>query len=281
MLHLKIDVDGFEHLVIAGGKGLLQSDLSMLIEVNENLPAHQQMVQQLTDWGYTYDQAQVETARRKDGPFKGCAEYVFTKVSVVERAVLAALAAAPIIPTPFPHCVVEEIFPPSFYAQLVAALPPDSAYVSLEASRGTKGYPNRFTHAAPAMVNWMRSGRLRAALDAKFGVTSQADETVLLRDHAGYTIPPHTDTPTKAVTMLIYLGEARHGTSLYESIFEGFSDKKGLHHDREDFHETYKMEGTPNSAFIFARTNTSFHGTEPYEGTIPRDLLLWDSRRAP
>ena len=278
--HVKIDVDGFEHLVIAGGKSLLQQPLSLLIEVNTNLPAHVAMVQQLTDWGYVYAQAQVDAATRQDGPFRGCAEYVFTKVSVVERAVLAALHDAPLVLTPFPHCVVAQVFPPEVYAALVAGLPPDSAYETLELSRGTKGYPERFTHPAPPSLNWMTQGRLREVLDKKFGVTSTKDETLLLRDHPGYTIKPHTDTPSKVVTMLTFLGESRHGTSLYTSKEPGFSDAKGIHHDRALFDEVTQITGAPNTAFIFARTDTSFHGTEPYHGPGLRDVLLYDTRKS-
>jgi FkbM family methyltransferase len=276
--HLKIDVDGFEHLVIAGGKGLLQQDISLLVEVNENLPAHQAMLAQLAEWGYTYDEAQVDRARRADGPFKGCAEYVFSKVSVVEQTVLDAIERAEIIPTPFPHCVVAQVFPPEVYAAILESLPPDSEYDTLELSRGIKGYPERFTHPAPTSLNWMTQGRLRAALDKKFGVTSTKDETLLLRDHPGYTIKPHTDTTSKAVTMLTFLGDSQHGTSLYTPKESGYSDSKGVHHDRALFDEVAQVSGAPNTAFIFARTDTSFHGTEPYEGVGPRDLLLYDSR---
>jgi FkbM family methyltransferase len=279
--HLKIDVDGFEHLVLAGGKRILTDShlKSLLIEVNTNLPAHQQMVTMLDELGYTFDQAQVDQAMRKDGAFKGCAEYVFRRVSTDEQFLLNQIAMTPLTLEPFPHLVLTQVWPDATYHALLTDLPPDESYASLESVRGTKGYPERSVHACPASLAWMRHGRLRRALDRKFGVISQADETLLIRDRIGYTIPPHTDTPAKVVTMLTFLGEARHGTSLYAPNEAGFSDAKGLHQPRAQFTEQIRTTGAPNTAFLFARTDTSFHGTEPYCGMGSRDVLLYDSRK--
>ena len=79
--HIKIDVDGFEPKVIAGARRIIEGRKlrSMLIEVNQNLADHRQMVAELNALGYKHDPAQVAAAERKDGPFKGCAEYVFRK----------------------------------------------------------------------------------------------------------------------------------------------------------------------------------------------------------
>lgn len=77
--HIKIDVDGFEPKVIAGAAEVLRAPhtRSLLIEVNQNLADHLEMVRELNALGYVHDPAQVKRAERKDGPFKGCAEYVF------------------------------------------------------------------------------------------------------------------------------------------------------------------------------------------------------------
>jgi hypothetical protein len=52
---------------------------SLLIEVNHNIPDHREMVAELNGLGFRHDPAQVARAERKDGPFKGCAEYVFRR----------------------------------------------------------------------------------------------------------------------------------------------------------------------------------------------------------
>jgi FkbM family methyltransferase len=79
--HIKIDVDGFEPKVIAGAAELLRGGKvrSLLIEVNQSLPDHMQMVAELGALGFVHDPAQVARAERKQGPFKGCAEYVFQR----------------------------------------------------------------------------------------------------------------------------------------------------------------------------------------------------------
>jgi len=79
--HIKIDVDGFEPKVIAGAQRLLTGSKlqSLLIEVNQNLDDHRQMVDELNALGYQHDPAQVAAAERKSGAFKGCAEYVFKR----------------------------------------------------------------------------------------------------------------------------------------------------------------------------------------------------------
>jgi len=77
--HVKIDVDGFEPKVIAGAAQVLRAPTtrSLLIEINQSLPDHMAMVRELNQLGFAHDPAQVARAERKDGPFKGCAEYVF------------------------------------------------------------------------------------------------------------------------------------------------------------------------------------------------------------
>jgi len=79
--YIKVDVDGFEHHVIEGARGVLAAGKvrSLLIETNQNLDAHRNMVKVLQAFGFRYDPAQVARAERKDGAFKGIAEYVFTR----------------------------------------------------------------------------------------------------------------------------------------------------------------------------------------------------------
>ena len=79
--YIKIDVDGFEPKVIAGARSILQGGKlrSLLIEVNQNLSDHRAMVAQLNELGFRHDPAQAAAAERKDGIFKGCAEYVFKR----------------------------------------------------------------------------------------------------------------------------------------------------------------------------------------------------------
>lgn len=79
--YLKIDVDGFEHKVIAGAARTLADPAlrSLLIEVNPKLEQHRALLAQLESLGFRYDPAQVALAERSEGPFKGVAEYVFER----------------------------------------------------------------------------------------------------------------------------------------------------------------------------------------------------------
>ncbi len=79
--HIKIDVDGFEPKVIAGARDTLSKPevKSLLIETNQNLSDHNDMVHELLDFGFKYDKLQVNRAERKHGIFKGVAEYVFRR----------------------------------------------------------------------------------------------------------------------------------------------------------------------------------------------------------
>jgi FkbM family methyltransferase len=79
--HIKIDVDGFEPKVIAGARSTLANPAvrSVLIETNQNLEDHRDMVRELNDMGLMHDRAQVQRAERKEGAFKGVAEHVFRR----------------------------------------------------------------------------------------------------------------------------------------------------------------------------------------------------------
>lgn len=280
--HIKIDVDGFEHAVIAGGKAFFTDPRlkSILIELNENLPEHRAMLDVIQCLGFHYDAAQVQRYVRKEGAFKGCAEYVFARgVQVQHDQFFETIRNAPMITDPFPHCVVENLFPDDLYQEIMKSLPNETEYRLLSESRGTHGYPERSTHPAPSCVSWMTDGRLKRILEEKFGVTAGVDEILLLRDTTGYGIPPHTDTPAKSLTMLIYLNDVGRGTAIYRPIDPTFTDQKGLHHRIEQFVEAGGAPGKANSALIFARTDRSFHGVPPYTGVEPRHILLYDAKR--
>jgi FkbM family methyltransferase len=79
--HIKIDVDGFEPRVIEGARETLADSQvkSLLIETNQNLQDHCDMVKELNAMGFKHDPVQVHRAERKSGTFKGVAEYVFKR----------------------------------------------------------------------------------------------------------------------------------------------------------------------------------------------------------
>jgi FkbM family methyltransferase len=79
--HIKIDVDGLEHKVLAGCRDTLREPRvkSVLVEINTNLAEHRQIVEELLAGGFRYSAEQVAAAQRKDGAFKGVGNYVFQR----------------------------------------------------------------------------------------------------------------------------------------------------------------------------------------------------------
>src|SRR5688500_2614325 len=79
--HIKIDVDGLEHKVLAGCSETLRDPRlrSILIEINSNLDEHRRLVHELTALGFGYSEGQVLTARRTAGGSTGVGNYVFRR----------------------------------------------------------------------------------------------------------------------------------------------------------------------------------------------------------
>ena len=79
--HLKIDVDGFEHKVVAGAGATLADGAcrSVMIEVNRDLAPHREMVAELAAMGFTHDPAQANRDMAKDGRFRGVGNILFRR----------------------------------------------------------------------------------------------------------------------------------------------------------------------------------------------------------
>ena len=74
-------MEGFGAKGIAGARQSVREPAvkSLRIETNRNRQDHREMVGELGELGFRHDPAQVSRAERKDGTFKGGAEYVFTR----------------------------------------------------------------------------------------------------------------------------------------------------------------------------------------------------------
>ena len=79
--HVKIDVDGLEHKVIAGARATLadRNVKSVLVEINTNLAEHRALVEQMQALGFSYSEEAVAAAQRREGPLKGMGNYVFRR----------------------------------------------------------------------------------------------------------------------------------------------------------------------------------------------------------
>jgi len=79
--HIKIDVDGIEHKVIAGARKTLSDPAvrSVLVELNTLLDEHWGVVDTMLEHGFTYSEEEAARARRTSGPFAGTGNYVFRR----------------------------------------------------------------------------------------------------------------------------------------------------------------------------------------------------------
>ncbi len=235
---------------------------------------------------------------------------------------LERIAATPVVVQPFAHMVVENIFPDAFYAELRRRLLPTQAYRQLASTgRVSKSYnPARHvlmsddldqvvgdpeardfwkslfaTYCDDAFTNlWLKCfepqiiERMRSG-DVPFPRTDSPvnlrREMILMRDGAGYELPPHTDSPSKVVSVLFYLPEddthPETGTALYQPKAAHFSHPGGPYLDWDDFDRVKTLPFQRNTLVAFPKTSTCFHGVEPVKDPdLRRDILLFDIRFA-
>lgn len=79
--HIKIDVDGLEHKVLAGCRETLVNPRlkSVLIEINTKLALHRQIIADMQSFGFGYSADQAAAAQRTAGAFEGVGNYVFRR----------------------------------------------------------------------------------------------------------------------------------------------------------------------------------------------------------
>lgn len=79
--HIKVDVDGLEHKVLAGCRHTLSDPgvKSVLVEINTGLPEHRQIIDDMAALGFSYSKQQVAAAIRQEGAFKGVGNHVFRR----------------------------------------------------------------------------------------------------------------------------------------------------------------------------------------------------------
>jgi FkbM family methyltransferase len=165
--HIKIDVDGFEHKVLLGASKTLNDSRvrSLIVEINPNLPEHLEIVFALSALGFEIDEAQVKQASRKEGPFQGVGEWIFTrsKESVHIQQLIQTVDKAPVLCTqtnrgkqvreyvlkqirltsiktdPFPVSIVDNVFPEDYYQEILNNFPLPEQLIPLSSTGRTIG----------------------------------------------------------------------------------------------------------------------------------------------
>lgn len=77
--HIKIDVDGLEHRIIAGNCNTLSKAKTVIVELNNNLQHHKESIDVMKSMGFNLDDDQVKASTRTSGAVKGLAEHLFYK----------------------------------------------------------------------------------------------------------------------------------------------------------------------------------------------------------
>lgn len=78
---IKIDVDGTEMLVVDGA-GMVLGDpglRSVLIEIDTRIEGYEAIIRRFNDAGFRHDKDQVAHSMRTEGPFAGCANFIFRR----------------------------------------------------------------------------------------------------------------------------------------------------------------------------------------------------------
>jgi hypothetical protein len=222
----------------------------------------------------------------------------------VAQQTMYSIAAAPRRNWPFPHIMVENVFPPDFYEQLMDALPSVERFKALTETGRVKGvsatapYSNRLiiemSRPQPELLpedhrdlwagflDWLMGERFGLFMLQQFGtqVSRRFGDKInqvrlfrdflIVRDQTDYALGPHTDGPQKVVVMLFYLpADAAHpelGTSFYVPRTDGMVCEGNRHYDREEFLRVATMPYKPNTMVAFFKNARSFHGVEPVTG---------------
>jgi hypothetical protein len=239
----------------------------------------------------------------------------------------SALQAAPISFEPWRHVFIENVFPTDFYKEIEQAYVSSEALFQDQVHTGdrdifTAPYEKRSefrVSADPAErlaqgpvwdVLWdvltsravfvaikrALAEELMVRFDDYLGhpqFRDHLDPWLLATKHrTGYHLGPHTDREEKVITCIFNIAESDGledlGTALYTARQADFRSNGRQHFEFEKFDLAKVTPFKPNSALIFARQATSFHGVEPLteenmRGSERRNVQfnLWDWGRRP
>jgi hypothetical protein len=332
--YIKIDVGGLEHKVLLGGRKTLSDPrvISVIVELNPAIPAHHEVVTLLNELGFRHNEIQVNAAARKNGDFKGAGEWIFSRRANDEyvsyagapsfleqtedtrqfaRHLVGRIKDAKIETDPFPHVIVQNVFPDDYYAEIQRHFPADDQMIPLsETGRTGNSYRERlvtlFDESGFGRLTveqrrfwgqfggWLYSPEFMDGVIKMFwphvktrihevsqllGWTRLRGDAQLVSDQTNYGIGPHTDAAHRLVTLLFYMPQddwfRNCGTSIYTPKNPEFSCKGGQHYPYDLFSHKETIPFLPNTLLMFVRTANSFHGVEPIrEENITRHLLI-------
>ena len=213
--------------------------------------------------------------------------------------IAASVETAAASDAPFPHLVLDRVFPDDIYAAILGNMPESSDYrpmhgrsKGLDLADGThtrvkidlfpeyvRHFPaqkralwnavGRALRSAPVRDAFMR--RLAKPLEARFGPrfarVGMFPIPVLTRDIPGYLIPPHPDTRWKGITVQLYLPRD-HSITHIGTIFHRKAADGSLVKDKQ-------MTFAPNTGYAFAVDTDTWHSADRIGPEVnTRDSIL-------
>ena len=182
---------------------------------------------------------------------------------------------APVMEDPYPHILIDEIFPTQFYDELIKNIP------SIQEYTAKPKYPGRKTltldnfdnleeekrHFWEKMDKWIKSEEFTELLLNKYSIEKKGySDYFLHKDLEDYEVTPHVDVRSKLVTYLFYLPKDDSLPELGTSVLV---PKQGVkiesttkHQDWEDFDIVKESKYIPNSFFSFTPCENSFHAVK-------------------
>jgi len=221
----------------------------------------------------------------------------------IENQILEKLNGSGLVADPFPYIYIEDFLPKSLFDYIVSIMPEDrylSPFSDKKYVTHTKPIPNKILltiynssikylelDGVPhreEIINLHKwySSFLKKAIANKLQVSldNEKDDDLLYNiDTPGFFKVPHTDTPQKIFSALLYITNSKVGTSIHRPIDTTFTDSVGYDLPPRMFNKIFTTEHKPNNMFAFVRTDNSFHSVEKLSSDERRVGLHYAVRR--
>jgi hypothetical protein len=212
------------------------------------------------------------------------------------EAIAQSIDQARAVDEPFFHLEFERVFPREIYQAMLAAMPQSADYRPMSGRSKSQGaaptrvkmdlFPEYVRHLPQEKRGiWNEVGRalcsepvkeafirrLEPGLSRRFGANWSSAKffpiPILTRDIPGYSIPPHTDTHWKGITVQLYLpADEAHpniGTIFHSKPANGPLVK------------VTQMKFVPNSGYAFAVGDNTWHSADKVGSEVTtRDSIL-------
>ena len=160
--HIKIDVDGIEHLVVEGMEKTLRATSlkTVLIELDPNHENHQKIFEVMSDNGFQISDRQIDECTLQQGGWAGYCNVIFHRkdCDIVSRLwptegdltdveldpgfaidLYGKIKHAVVVEEPTPHFVIENVFSEEVYRNIRKFLPEQKHYVNMDKLGWTSG----------------------------------------------------------------------------------------------------------------------------------------------